>query len=169
MGEARLRPASTVGVYPSTSATTYTVNTRKVLIGSAGLGERPTPSIARYSIRHSNAKPTNMNTPRLCSSSGPNRLNLDKACSVRPRICWSIMTLSVMSSVIRKRAGAAFRTTATWNALFLAIASTACLRLFACFVDDAAIWILIAAAAWTVAFVLFLVDFRLSLFRWRRT
>ena len=41
-----------------------------VLSGSAGSGDWPTPSLPRYSMRHSKAKPAKIKTPQSCSLAG---------------------------------------------------------------------------------------------------
>src|ERR1700683_4020321 len=70
-GAQRLEPGPQGAPNPhaNTSSMAYSVSTLSVLSGSAGSDEVPVPSLLRYSMRHSNEKPANINVPQSCSLS----------------------------------------------------------------------------------------------------
>ncbi len=75
------------------------------------------------------------------------------------------MTLAIMSSMIRKRSDLAFVTSRAGAATALSWFAAALLRAAAAIAPLPAPWLIAAAAAWVLAFALFLYDFRRPLLR----
>lgn len=74
-----------------------------------------------------------------------------------------LMTLGIMGSMIRRRTGRAFLTSGLGMCVFALAIVAAMTRIAAEFSAQAKPWLIIAAACWIVAFLLFVLDFRMPL------
>ncbi len=74
-----------------------------------------------------------------------------------------MMTLSVMASMIRRHTGRSFVTSRTGIAVLAFAILAATTRIAAPLTDAPEAWLIVAAACWVVAFVLFVFDFRMPL------